>query len=97
MEDYLLIFIDEQVYVSTYEASVIFTYATIPHESSYQQYCKATLHTVSWESATVTKECMSQLFERRMIMSNSKRRDNKGRVLQMGESHPKKMLYFDKK
>lgn len=28
---------------------------------------------------------MSQLFERRMIMSNAKRRDNKGRVLQMGE------------
>ena len=28
---------------------------------------------------------MSQLFERRMIMSNTKRRDNKGRVLQMGE------------
>ena len=24
---------------------------------------------------------MSQLFERRMIMSNTKRRDNKGRVL----------------
>lgn len=29
---------------------------------------------------------MSQLFERRMIMSNAKRRDNKGRVLQMGEN-----------
>jgi len=29
---------------------------------------------------------MSQLFERRMIMSNTKRRDNKGRVLQMGEN-----------
>ena len=28
---------------------------------------------------------MSQLFERRMIMSNTKRRDNKGRVLQTGE------------
>lgn len=29
---------------------------------------------------------MSQLFERRIIMSNTKRRDNKGRVLQMGEN-----------
>ena len=29
---------------------------------------------------------MSQLFERRIIMSYTKRRDNKGRVLQMGEN-----------
>lgn len=51
-------FIDEQVYVSTYEASGVFTNATIPYESSYQQYCKAALHTVPWESAVVTKEFM---------------------------------------
>ena len=29
---------------------------------------------------------MSQLFEKRIIMSSAKRRDNKGRVLQMGEN-----------
>ena len=52
------IFIDEQVYVSTYEASGILTDATIPYDSSYQQYCKAALYTVSWESAAVIKECM---------------------------------------
>lgn len=52
------IFIDEQVYASTHEASGVFSNATIPYEVAYQQYCEAALHAVSWKSTAVTKECM---------------------------------------
>lgn len=51
-------FLDEHVYVSTYEAPGVFTDAKIPYESSYQQYCKVALHTVHWKGTVVTKECL---------------------------------------